>query len=127
MRRHPSPDRSRLAPSQPARCSRAAIAEGRPESWDPVEEQRLTGWETKQQLAHRLDNGGEEAAAALLRRIGGLGETARELAYRLYTTCERKGWAQDALAYNSLVVGWPDIARRVAGTPEAEAQQVLEV
>jgi adenine-specific DNA methylase len=51
----------------------------------------------------------------------------RALAYRLYTTCERKGWTQEALSYNALIVAWPEIARRVAGTPEAEAQQALEV
>ena len=50
---------------------------------------------------------------------------ARELAYRLYSICERKQWADEALAYNALVVAWPEIARRVAGTPEAEAQQQL--
>jgi len=74
-----------------------------------------------------LEEGGEDAAAELLRRVGGLGEAARDLAYRLYTMCERKGWAQEALSYNALVVAWPEIARRVAGTPEAEAQQALEV
>ena len=51
------------------------------------------------------------AAAALLRRVGGLGETARELAYRLYVLCDRKKWASEALAYNALVVAWPEIAR----------------
>jgi putative DNA methylase len=56
--------------------------------------------------------------------VGGLGEVARDLAYRLYTTCERKGWAQEALAYNSLVVAWPEIARlatQTAGRLEQEA------
>jgi putative DNA methylase len=98
-----------------------------PEDWDPVSDRRPTVWEATQHLARRLEGRGEGAAAELLRRLGGLGETARELAYRLYTTCERKSWAQDALAYNALVVAWPDIARLVAGTPEAEAQQALEV
>jgi putative DNA methylase len=98
------------------------------DDWDPVSDRRPTVWEATQHLARRLESdGGEPAAADLLRRLGGLGETARELAYRLYTTCERKGWAQDALAYNALVVAWPEIARLVAGTPEAEAQQALEV
>ena len=96
-------------------------------SWDPAVDARLTVWETAQHLIKRLDEDGEDAAAELLRRVGGLGEAARELAYRLYTTCERKGWTQEALAYNSLVVVWPEIARRVAGTPEAQAQQALEV
>jgi len=95
--------------------------------WDPATDRRLTVWETALHLIKRLEEDGEDAAADLLRRVGGLGETARELAYRLYTTSERKGWAQEALAYNALVVAWPEIARRVAGTPEAEAQQALEV
>jgi putative DNA methylase len=95
--------------------------------WDPAADRRITVWEVTQHLIKRLEKGGEDAAADLLRRVGGLGETARQLAYRLYTTCERKGWVQEALSYNALVVAWPEIARRVAGTPEAEAQQALEV
>jgi putative DNA methylase len=95
--------------------------------WDPAIDRRLTAWEVAQHLIKLLEASGEDAAADLLRRIGGLGDTARELAYRLYTICERKGWAQEALSYNALVVAWPEIARRVAGTPEAEAQQALEV
>jgi putative DNA methylase len=48
--------------------------------------------------------------AAILKKVDGdYGETARDLADRLYTTCEGKGWAQEALAYNSLVVSWPQI------------------
>ena len=74
----------------------------------------------------QLADGGEGSAADLLQRVGGLGESARELAYRLYATCERKGWAQEALAYNALVVAWPEIARRASGS-ETEAQQALEV
>jgi putative DNA methylase len=38
-------------------------------------------------------------------------ETARELAYRLYTICERKKRAAEALAYNALVQSWPEITR----------------
>jgi putative DNA methylase len=36
---------------------------------------------------------------------------ARDLAYRLYRLCDRKGWTQEALAYNSLVISWPEITR----------------
>jgi putative DNA methylase len=99
-----------------------------PEGWDPVTDRRPTAWEATQHLTRRLQTGGEVAAAELLRRLGGgYGEQARELAYRLYSICERKGWAQEALPYNALVVAWPEIARHVAGTPEADAQQALEV
>lgn len=99
-----------------------------PDGWDPVSDRRPTAWEAAQHLTRRLSAGGEDEAANLLRRLGGsYGEQARELAYRLFSICERRGWAEEALPYNSLVVAWPEIARRVAGTPEAEAQETLEV
>ncbi len=79
-------------------------------TWHPAKQQRLTAWEVTQRLIKALDKEGEQGAAAVLDAVGGLGEIARDLAYRLYTTCERKGWAQEALAYNSLVVDWRDIA-----------------
>jgi len=82
--------------------------------WDPEKDKRLTAWESVQHLIHALDKNGEEAAGALLSHLGGLSETARDLAYRLYTICERKGWAQDALAYNMLVVAWPRLKELAA-------------
>ena len=36
-------------------------------------------------------------------------ESIRQLAYRLYTLCERKGWAEDARAYNDLITSWQAI------------------
>ena len=80
--------------------------------WDPQTDNRLTIWEVTQHLIRRLETGGEQGAADLLRRVGaGAGETARELAYRLYQTCERKKWADEARSYNGLVVSWPEIER----------------
>lgn len=75
--------------------------------WDPTQDKRLTAWEACQHLIYALENSGEEAAASLLAKLGSTAEPARDLAYRLYTVCERKGWAQDALGYNMLVVAWP--------------------
>jgi putative DNA methylase len=98
-----------------------------PETWDPAADRRLTVWEVAQHLIRRLDTDGEAQAGELLRRVGGLGETARELAYRLYSICERKSWAQEALGYNALVVAWPEIALLAAGEPAGQAQQRLEV
>lgn len=86
-------------------------------SWDPMDDSRLTVWEVAQHLIIALESGGEEAASDLLRKLGGLGDTARELAYRLYSICEKKKWAGEALAYNALVVAWPEIARLAVGTP----------
>ena len=70
----------------------------------------LTVWEVTQHLIRRLDQKGEQETANLKARIGGMAETARDLAYRLYTLCERKGWAEEAGYYNSLVVAWPSMA-----------------
>lgn len=95
-----------------------------PEGWDPAADGRLTVWEVTQHLIRQLETGGEVAAAELLRRVGGLGETARVLAYRLFTICERTGWAQDALGYNALVVAWPEIARLAAEDGSSGQQQM---
>jgi putative DNA methylase len=99
-----------------------------PADWDPATDARVTSWEASQHLVRRLETHGERAAADLLRRLGGdFGERAKELAYRLFAICDRKGWAADAVGYNALVVAWPEIARQVAGTPEAEGQQALQL
>src|SRR5262249_44550413 len=72
-----------------------------PEDWDPTTDHRLTVWEMVHHLIRTLDKG-EAAAAALVTKLGTKAELSRELAYRLYTMCERKKRAQDALAYNAL-------------------------
>lgn len=82
-----------------------------PADWQPAAAERQTVWGVAQHVIRALQDGGEIKAAAILRHVGGLGEIARDLAYRLYTTCERKGWTQDALAYNSLVTSWPELHR----------------
>lgn len=82
-----------------------------PDDWDPQTDDRLTVWEMVHQLIRVLEAGGETAAADLLRKLGGRAETARELAYRLYTLCERRKRSSEARAYNALVQSWPEIAR----------------
>ena len=81
-----------------------------PEVWDPSTVTRLTVWEVTQHLIRSLDRKGETETANLKAKIGGMAEIARDLAYRLYTLCERKGWAEEAGYYNSLVVAWPSMA-----------------
>jgi putative DNA methylase len=94
--------------------------------WDPAQDRRLTVWECTQYLILQLDTKGEEGAALLCRRLGGgRSEDARALAYRLYSICERKGWAEEALAYNSLVVSWPAIQERAARLAMAGRQREL--
>jgi putative DNA methylase len=91
--------------------------------WNPAHDRRLTVWELTQHLIHALEQKGVEGAAALLAAVGPRGDVARELAYRLYTLCERKGWAQEALAYNGLVVAWSDIREQAAKLAETTPVQ----
>lgn len=94
-----------------------------PDNWDPIKDSRLTVWETVHYLIRALENG-EEAAAGLLAMLGSRADPARELAYRLYTICERKKWAQEALAYNSLVQSWPEI-KRLAEESKEPVQETI--
>jgi putative DNA methylase len=99
-----------------------------PADWDPALDARLTAWETVHQLIRALESGGETAAAALVAKLGSQAETARELAYRLYTLCERKKRAAEALSYNALVQSWPEISRlaREGGKPRETQRQMFE-
>jgi putative DNA methylase len=80
-------------------------------------------WLITQTLIHELDRKGEMGAAELLANLGNRREIARDLAYRLYSLCDRKGWTQEALAYNSLVISWPEISRLASEVRQHEPVQ----
>ena len=80
-----------------------------PTDWDPRTDTRTPVWEALHQLIRALKQGGESASGALLAALGGKAEAVRQLAYRLYTLCERLGRAEDARAYNELITSWTGI------------------
>lgn len=80
-------------------------------NWDPSSDTRLSAWESVHQLIRVLESGGEGAAAELVAKLGSKAELARELCYRLYTLCERKKRAAEALSYNGLVQSFPELER----------------
>ena len=92
-----------------------------PSDWDPTTDNRLTVWEMVHHLIRVLETGGESAAAKLASKLGSKAETARELCYRLYTLCERKKRANEAMAYNALVQSWPEITRLAREAPPVAA------
>lgn len=100
-----------------------------PADWDPSRDTRLTAWEMVHQLIRALESGGEGAAAVLVAKLGAKAEIARELCYRLYTLCERKKRAAEALSYNGLVQSWPEIIRlanvSVSSAADGPAQAML--
>lgn len=82
-------------------------------------------WMLTQQLTQAMAKGGVEACAKIVANMfGSNGERAKDLAYRLYTIAERKNWANEAYAYNALVVSWPDIQARAAVLKEVEPEQL---
>jgi putative DNA methylase len=96
-----------------------------PEDWDPSSDKRLCVWEATQQLIKRLEDGGEDKAADLLLQLkkmsghGDLAANCRALAYRLYNHCEKSKQAEEARAYNGLVIAWPELEKRAAATSTA--------
>jgi len=81
--------------------------------WNPHDGSRPTAWQTVHQLIRELEAGGENATATLVATLGADAEASRELAYRLYSLCERKKRSQEARSYNALVQSWPEIIRLV--------------
>jgi putative DNA methylase len=90
-----------------------------PSEWDPKADQRLPIWEVLHQLIRVFNTDGETGAAAVFAAVQSKAEAARQLAYRLYTLCERKNWAEDARAYNEVVTSWSGIESAAAKEPTA--------
>jgi putative DNA methylase len=82
-----------------------------PDDYLPFTDNRQTVWEGCQHLIKRLEGGSEVEAARLAKQLGYQADMARDLAYRLYQICERKGWAEEARAYNGLIESWREIIK----------------
>ncbi len=98
-----------------------------PKDWTPEGDARTPVWEALHQLIRALNQDGESAAGALLARMPARSEPIRALAYRLYTLCERKGWAEEARAYNELVTAWSGIEQASADAGIKGSQAQLDI
>lgn len=90
-----------------------------PTDWDPEKDDRLPVWEALHHLIRVFKSDGESGAGAVLAAVAAKAEVTRQLAYRLYTLCERAGWAEDARAYNEIVTSWNAIETAAASAPKA--------
>lgn len=105
-----------------ARAGRARLLEPSDlvDKWDPSTDERISVWEVVLRLAKALNEKGVDEAARLMaaasKRID-LDE-AKELAYLLFSVCEKRGWTQTGLLFNGLGTLWSDLsaAARVGGT-----------
>jgi len=77
-----------------------------PQDWDPKADTRTPIWEACHQMIRVLNQQGERESGVLLAQMPERGEHIRQLAYHLYTLCERKKWAEEARAYNELIGSW---------------------
>jgi len=95
-----------------------------PQNWDPTKDQKGIVWKAVHQLIHAL-NHGENAAAEIVAKLGSQANNVRDLAYRLYSICERRKQANEALAYNALVQSWPEIIRLAEGIKKTLQDQEI--
>ncbi|ORC37385.1 hypothetical protein B4O97_04120 [Marispirochaeta aestuarii] len=94
--------------------------------WEAFTDTGVPVWMVTQHLCRKLQKKGEEAAARVLHAVGPQkADAARELAYLLYSICERKNWTSDGLAYNGLITSWSEIERLAAVYKGRETQQEL--
>jgi putative DNA methylase len=94
-----------------------------PKDYDPAQDTRTPVWETLHHLIRTLmRDGGETAAGAILAANPQQATGVRQLAYRLYTLCERKGWAEDARFYNSVTTSWDALAEAAASTGKGQVE-----
>lgn len=98
-----------------------------PRDWNPETDTRVPVWEALHQLIRALNQDGETAAGSLLARMPARAEPIRALAYRLYTLCERKGWAEDARAYNELITAWSGVERGASEAGHVGSQGSLDI
>ncbi len=81
------------------------------EGWDPLSDDRVSEWEVVVRLARVLDREGVDEAARLMALAGQRVDldTTKELAYLLYSVCEKKGWTSSAALFNGLGTSWSDL------------------
>lgn len=98
-----------------------------PTNWDPRADSRLPVWEALHHMIRVYQTEGDSGAATVLAAVAQMAEPARQLAYRLYTLCERKGWAEDARAYNAVVAGWGAIEQAAAKVAKPAERSLFEI
>jgi putative DNA methylase len=97
-----------------------------PADWDPATDQRLPIWEALHQLIRSIRSNGETGAGEILAQVQSKAEPARQLAYRLYTLCERAGLAEDARAYNELITSWSAIESAAASESGSKQRTLFD-
>lgn len=98
--------------------------------WDPVADDRISVWEVVLQLAKVLDSEGGPEAARLMALAGTRPDVdldaAKELAYLLFSLCEKRGLTQDAILFNGLGQSWSDLTSAASRVPRPAPKPVQD-
>lgn len=94
-----------------------------PEKWEAIREK--TVWTMVQQLCRCVSQKSLAETAQYIIDLGSSeAEKAKALAYRAYIAAERRGWTEEALAYNGLVTAWPELMEKVNELRNSTIEQV---
>lgn len=86
--------------------------------WQPEGDSHLTVWECCQHLVRLHEkNGIGLATAVMMRKIGAKADDVRDLAYVLFSICEKRGDAKEATSFNALIADWTELTREAASAP----------
>lgn len=90
-----------------------------PEDYDPAKDAWPTMWEAVLHLSRQLEKYGPESAGRLMHQLQSVTDLngVKELAYLLYSVCERKRRQESALVFNNLVTSWPEITDAAQNSP----------
>jgi len=94
--------------------------------WEPGTDGRLPVWEILHRLIRVFKSEGESGAGAILADALAKAEPTRQLAYRLYTLCERAGWAEDARSYNEIITSWGAIESAATKVPRPKQAALFD-
>ena len=81
------------------------------EGWNPTDDKAISVWEVAVRLGHALLTQGTDQAAVWMRESASRVDldAVKELAYLMYSVCERKGWTDAAMLFNALGTSWSDV------------------
>ena len=94
--------------------------------YDPRKDDNLPLWEACHRVIRELEKRNRRAAAALLAKMPSMTNDIRQLAYYLYTYCEKHGDAANARVYNALITSWSEIVTlmgELADAPQGKEMQ----
>jgi len=93
-----------------------------PADWQPQTDDNLTTWEIVHHLIRLAETGGDSDCARILAALtSAQSAEARQLCYRLFTTCDQNKWSQEAQGYNQLITSWTIYEDLAAALPAAQA------